>query len=123
MADATPIIVADNRTDSLSRYRNQQGSNNPQYQGAGAYRAQQSKDNKKNQLLMALLQMMMEDKQPEDKATETYQEQLAGDKESTLTPALANNPATALMGPQKPKAEPKDDFKNMLLALLLKSQG
>ena len=80
-------------------------------------------DKAKNQLLMMLLQMMMEDQQPEDKATETYQEQLAGDKESSLTPALANNPATALMGPQKPKAEPKDDFKNMLLALLLKSQG
>ena len=74
--------------------------------------------------MMLLLQMMMEEKEdPEDKATQTYQEQLAGDKESNLTPALANNPATALMGPQKPKEEPKDDFKNMLLALLLKSQG
>lgn len=80
-------------------------------------------NNAKNQLLMLLLQMMMEKKDPEDKATETYQEKLAGDKESTLTPALANNPATALMGPQKPKEESKDDFKNMLLALLLKSQS
>lgn len=78
-------------------------------------------NNPKNQLMMLLLQMMMEDS--EDKATETYQEKLAGDKESTLTPALANNPATALMGPQKPKEESKDDFKNMLLALLLKSQS
>ena len=101
---------------------NRFGANNPQ--GSGAYRAlQKGKGNKKNQLLMALLQMMIEEEGPEDRATETYQEQLAGDKESSLTPALANNPATALMGPQKPKAEPKDDFKNMLLALLLKSQG
>jgi hypothetical protein len=92
--------------------------------GSQGYRATSKGGNKaKNQLMMLLLQMMMEDEDPEDKATQTYQEQLAGDKESTLTPALANNPATALMGPQKPKEEPKDDFKNMLLALLLKSQG
>ena len=119
MADA-PIQQAFPPTD-VSRY----GGNPrfPQYAGAAAYKAQQGKGNKKNQLLMALLQMMIEEDDPEDKATETYQEQLAGDKESSLTPALANNPATALMGPQKPKEEPKDDFKNMLLALLLKSQG
>jgi hypothetical protein len=94
--------------------------------GSQGYRATLKGGNKahKNQLLMLLLQMMMEEKEDaEDKATQTYQEQLAGDKESSLTPALANNPATALMGPQKPKEEPKDDFKNMLLALLLKSQG
>ena len=93
--------------------------------GSQGYRATLKGGNKahKNQLLMLLLQMMMEEKDSEDKATETYQEELAGDKESSLTPALANNPATALMGPQKPKEEPKDDFKNMLLALLLKSQG
>ena len=93
--------------------------------GSQGYRAALQGGNKaKNQLMMLLLQMMMEEKEdPEDKATQTYQEQLAGDKESSLTPALANNPATALMGPQKPKEEPKDDFKNMLLALLLKSQG
>ena len=90
--------------------------------GSQGYRDRiKSGNNPKNQLMMLLLQMMMEDS--EDKATETYQEKLAGDKESTLTPALANNPATALMGPQKPKEEPKDDFKNMLLALLLKSQS
>lgn len=92
--------------------------------GSQGYRGTLKGGNKaKNQLLMLLLEMMMKEKDPEDKATETYQEELAGDKESSLTPALANNPATALMGPQKPKAEPKDDFKNMLLALLLKSQG
>jgi hypothetical protein len=94
--------------------------------GSQGYRAADKGGNKahKNQLLMLLLQMMMEEKEDaEDKATQTYQKELAGDKESSLTPALANNPATALMGPQKPKEEPKDDFKNMLLALLLKSQG
>ena len=119
MADA-PIQQAFPPT-SVSRYGGDPRS--PQYQGSGAYKAAQKSGNKKNQLLMMLLQMMMEDEGPEDKATQTYQEELAGDKESTLTPALANNPATALMGPQKPKEEPKDDFKNMLLALLLKSQG
>ena len=107
-------------TVTLGKF-NRFGANNPQ--GSALYRAQQGKGNKKNQLLMALLQMMLEEEDPEDRATETYQEQLAGDKESSLTPALANNPATALMGRQKPKEEPKDDFKNMLLALLLKSQG
>lgn len=96
----------------------------PALGGSQNYRNQiKGGNNAKNQLLMLLLQMMMEKEDPEDKATETYQEKLAGDKESTLTPALANNPATALMGPQKPKEEPKDDFKNMLLALLLKSQS
>ena len=96
--------------------------------GSQGYRATLKSGNKnkthKNQLMLLLLQMMMDEKEDsEDKATETYQEELAGDEESSLTPALANNPATALMGPQKPKEEPKDDFKNMLLALLLKSQG
>ena len=96
----------------------------PQYQGAGAYNQARTKGDKKNQLLMMLLQMMMADQQPEDKATQTYQEQLAGDKQqSSLTPALANSPATAIMGPQADKPEPQDNFKNMLLALLLKSQG
>lgn len=96
----------------------------PTLGGSQKYRDRIKGSNKaKNQLLMLLLQMMMEKEDPEDKATETYQEKLAGDKESTLTPALANNSATALMGPQKPKEEPKDDFKNMLLALLLKSQS
>lgn len=122
MADAPPIV--DNRVQTLSGYRNSTGANNPQFQGAAQYNRTRIKpEAKKNQLLMALLQMMIEDEEPEDKATETYQEELAGDKDSTLTPALANNPATALMGPQKPKEEPKDNFKNMLLALLLKSQG
>ena len=109
-------------TVTLSKL-NRFGANNPQ--GSALYRAQQSKNKThKNQLMLLLLQMMMDEKEDsEDKATETYQEELAGDKESSLTPALANNPATALMGPQKPKEEPKDDFKNMLLALLLKSQG
>ena len=118
MADEGP--TAGDGFDTISKL-NRFGANNPQ--GSAAHRAQQG-SKKKNQLMMMLLQMMMmEDEEPEDRATETYQEQLAGDKESTLTPALANNPATALMGPQKPKEEPKDDFKNMLLALLLKSQG
>ncbi len=117
MADEGP--TAGDGFDTISKL-NRFGANNPQ--GSAAHRAQQG-SKKKNQLMMMLLQMMMEDEEPEDRATETYQEQLAGDKESNLTPALANNPATALMGPQKPKEEPKDDFKNMLLALLLKSQG
>ena len=119
---ATGPISSSTPNESTSRYGGDPRGG-AQYRGAGAYNQARNKGDKKNQLMMLLLQMMMEDQQPEDKATKTYQEELAGDKESSLTPALANNPATALMGPQKPKAEPKDDFKNMLLALLLKSQG
>jgi uncharacterized protein YecA (UPF0149 family) len=119
MANEGPTGGDNVDTATLSKF-NRFGANNPQ--GSAAHRAQQG-SKKKNQLMMMLLQMMMEEEEPEEKATKTYQEELAGDKESTLTPALANNPATALMGPQKPKEEPKDNFKNMLLALLLKSQG
>jgi hypothetical protein len=121
MANAAPISSS-TPNESTSRYGGDPRS--PQYRGAGAYNQARIKGNKKNQLMMMLLQMMMEDQQPEDKATQTYQESLAGDAApSNLTPALANNPATALMGPQDPQSQPKDDFKNMLLALLLKSQG
>jgi len=100
---------------------------NPALGGSQKYRDRiKGGNNAKNRMLMMLLQMMMADQQPEDKATQTYQEHLAGagDKQkSSLTPALANNPATELMGPQEPNSQHKDDFKNMLLALLLKSQS
>ena len=121
MANAAPVSST-MPNESTSRYGGDPRL--PQYRGSGAYNQARTKGDKKNQLMMMLLQMMMADQQPENKATQTYQESLAGDKQqSSLTPALANNPATALMGPQDPQPQPKDDFKNMLLALLLKSQG